>query len=82
MKPRIKEMPIQAWGVGGSVGVFAEEVGGEVEVEEGDGEEGCASRTPSSFSPVGVRGGGEGEVSVARESGRTGPGIALMGGAS
>lgn len=60
MKPRIKEMPIQACGVrdecfsGGGV-----TVGGEGEGEDED-EEGCEPRMPRTPGSVGVRGGASG----------------------
>lgn len=82
MKPRIREMPIQAWGVreGCFVGVFA---GGDGEWEvEGKG---GALRIPILPGSVGVLGGSLDEEVVesgfieASSLGKTGPGISPKG---
>lgn len=78
MKPRIREMPIQACGVrdecfcGGGV-----VVGGSGEGED-EGEEGWALRMPTTPGAVGVPGGASGWIesgSRVELSGRKGPGI-------
>ena len=85
MKPSIKEMPIQAWGVrsvcGSSPGcVTWEDVGFSLSLSPGFESE-SVSRMCTSSAPVGVNGGlvGGPSGSMFVSSGMTGPGRALRG---